>query len=107
MIEHATLLSEWCGEGPALRALRRHASWYTYGFRGSARARSRFMQVCTLSELREVIGTMNPEEPFPPGAMRVPRGKTSGTQVVSLPPGYLDDRNDLTPPEDDGHIEGG
>jgi hypothetical protein len=30
--------------------------------------------------------------------MRVPRGKASGTQQVSLPPGYLDHRDDATPP---------
>ncbi len=107
MIEHATLLAEWFGEVPAMKAFRRHASWYTKGFRGSAKARSRFMQVSTLSELREVLGTLNPEEPFPPGAMRVPRGKTSGTQVVSLPDGYLDNRDDMTPPEDDGMVDGG
>jgi hypothetical protein len=28
----------------------------------------------------------------------VPRGKTSGTQKVSLPPGYLDSLDDDTPP---------
>jgi hypothetical protein len=65
------------------------------------------MQVSTLSELAHVISTLDPEEPFPPGAMRVPRGKTSGTQVVSLPQGYLDDPDDLTPPEDDGSVDGG
>lgn len=107
MMEHATLLAEWCGEGPALRAFRRHATWYTKGFRGSAQVRSAFMQVSSLSELERVIETLNPLEPFPPSAMRVPRGKTSGTQTVSLPPGYLDDRDDLTPPEDDGAIDGG
>jgi hypothetical protein len=30
--------------------------------------------------------------------MRVPRGKTSGTQKVSLPQGYLDSLDDDTPP---------
>ncbi len=107
MVEHATLLCEWIGEGPALRAFRRHATWYTKGFRGSARARSAFMQVSTLEDLARVIATLNPEEPFPPGAMRVPRGKTSGTQTVSLPPGYLDDPDDLTPPEEEDIIDGG
>ena len=31
-------------------------------------------------------------------AMRVPRGKTAGTQKVALPEGYLDDLEDATPP---------
>jgi hypothetical protein len=30
--------------------------------------------------------------------MRVPRGKTAGTQRVVLPEGYLDDLDDATPP---------
>jgi hypothetical protein len=30
--------------------------------------------------------------------VRVPRGKTSGTQRVALPDGYLDDLEDATPP---------
>ncbi len=100
MREHAELLTGWFGEGPALRSFRRHASWYTKGFRGSAALRQRLMQVSTLRELDETLAVMDPNEPFPPSAMRVPRGKASGTQSVSLPHGYLDDRDDTTPPEE-------
>jgi len=91
-LEHATLLSEWAGEAPAMRMFRRHSSWYTKGFRGSAKLRSRLMRVTTLAELEEVLRSGNPEEPFPPEAMRVPRGKTSGRQKVSLPEGFLETR---------------
>ena len=100
MREHAALLAAWLGEGPALRSFRRHASWYTKGFRGSAQARQRFMQVSTLGELDAALEMLDPNERFPPSAMRVPRGKSSGTQSVSLPHGYLDDRDDATPPEE-------
>jgi nifR3 family TIM-barrel protein len=98
MREHAELLAGWIGEGPALRAFRKHASWYTKGFRKSAALRDRFMRVETMAELAELIAPLDPEEPFPPSAMRVPRGKSSGTQKVSLPHGYLDQRDDATPP---------
>jgi nifR3 family TIM-barrel protein len=107
MRTHARMLSEWMGEGPALRSFRRHASWYTKGFRGSARARQAFMQVSTLAELEQVMATLDVSAEFPPGAMRVPRGKASGTQVVALPDGYLDNLDDETPPEDDGSVDGG
>ncbi|HXS16165.1 MAG TPA: tRNA-dihydrouridine synthase, partial [Polyangiaceae bacterium] len=107
MRKHAVLLCEWMGEGSAIRSFRRHTSWYTKGFRGSAVARSRFMQVRTLAELDEVIATLDPSEAFPPQSMRVPRGKTAGTQVVSLPDGYLDDLDDATPPLEEDHVEGG
>jgi nifR3 family TIM-barrel protein len=91
-IEHATLLSEWAGEAPAMRMFRRHISWYTKGFRGSAKLRARLMRVTTLRELQEVLLAGDLAEPFPPGAMRVPRGKTAGRQKVSLPEGFLQDR---------------
>ncbi len=93
-LEHAALLSEWAGEDPAMRMFRRHSSWYTKGFRGSAKLRSRLMRVTSLNELEEVLHSGNPAEPFPPEAMRVPRGKTAGRQKVSLPEGFL--RNRLT-----------
>lgn len=91
-IEHATLLSEWAGEAPAMRMFRRHSSWYTKGFRGSAKLRARLMRVTTLTELEEVLRAGDRAEPFPPDAMRVPRGKTAGRQKVSLPEGFLQNR---------------
>ena len=45
-------------------------------------------------------------QPFPPSAMRVPRGKSAGTQQVSLPEGYLDDLDDATPPGADAEDAG-
>jgi nifR3 family TIM-barrel protein len=98
MLEHARLLSAWIGERPAMRAFRRHTSWYTKGFRGSARLRDALMRIETLAELEQSAAALDWTEPFPPSAMRVPRGKSSGTQVVSLPEGYLDDLDDSTPP---------
>jgi nifR3 family TIM-barrel protein len=98
-IEHASLLSEWAGEAPAMRMFRRHSSWYTKGFRGSAKLRAQLMRVTTLAELEEILRTADQTEPFPPEAMRVPRGKTAGRQKVSLPEGFLENRlTDDTPP---------
>jgi len=105
MLRHAAALSEWLGEPVAMRQFRRHAVWYTKGFRGSARIRDKLMSVETLASLREVLTLLDPDEPFPPGSMRVPRGKTSGTQTVTLPEGYLDDPEDDTPPEPEGDAD--
>jgi nifR3 family TIM-barrel protein len=107
MLDHAALLAEWMGEHPAMRAFRRHATWYTKGFRKSARLRNDLMRVNTLSELREIVATLDQAEPFPPASMRVPRGKSAGTQAVSLPEGYLDDLNDATPPLEESMVDGG
>src|SRR6186713_982784 len=98
MLEHATLLTSWFGERMAMRSFRRHSTWYTKGFRGSAELRQRLMQIATLSDLHQALANIDGGQPFPPSAMRVPRGKGSGTQAVSLPENYLLDRDDATPP---------
>jgi nifR3 family TIM-barrel protein len=99
MLEHARGLSRWLGdEGAAMRAFRKHSSWYTKCFPGSAPLRQRLMHVVSLAELEGTLAAVDRSLPYPPEAMRVPRGKTSGTQKVSLPPGYLDHLDDATPP---------
>ena len=53
MIEHARLLVAWLGhEAAAMRAFRKHSSWYTKCFPDSAPLRQRLMQVLSLGELR-------------------------------------------------------
>lgn len=107
-IEHARRLSSWMGEGYAMRAFRRHSSWYTKGFRESASMRQALMQVKTLAQLEALLRAHDASEPFPPGAMRVARGKTAGTQNVSLPEGFLLDRlTNATPPEAESIHDGG
>ena len=99
MLEHARLLVGWLGdEAPAMRAFRKHSSWYTKCFPGGAPLRQRLMQVVGLDELADVLASVDRSLPYPPEAMRVPRGKTGGTQRVALPEGYLDHLDDDTPP---------
>jgi nifR3 family TIM-barrel protein len=105
MLTHAHHLCEWFGEGAAMRAFRRHTTWYTKGFRGSAQMRQQFMKVKTYAELEELSTRLPKDARFPPEAMRVPRGKSSGTQTVSLPEGFLDNLDDATPPEEGSMAE--
>jgi hypothetical protein len=56
------------------------------------------MHVSSLAELEAVLAEVDRELVYPPEAMRVPRGKTSGTQRVALPEGYLDALDDDAPP---------
>ena len=77
---------------------RQHGGWYTKGFRGGSKLRPRIMSVETLAALREVFASVEADDPFPPAAMRVARGKSSGRQRVVLPEGWLADRDDPTPP---------
>ncbi|MFT5356697.1 MAG: nifR3 family TIM-barrel protein [Polyangiales bacterium] len=106
MQDHAERLREWIGEARAMRGFRRHCSWYTKGFRGSSQARASLMRVQTIEEMVEVLGPMiEANEPFPPSAMRVKRGKTSGTQRVHLPEGFLEGRlTDMTVPDADAGL---
>jgi nifR3 family TIM-barrel protein len=98
MLEHARLLVDWLGEAAALPSFRKHATWYTKGFPGGAALRERLMRVRAFSELADVLAGVDRSLPFPPDAVRVPRGKTAGTQKVALPEGYLDQLDDATPP---------
>jgi nifR3 family TIM-barrel protein len=98
MLEHARLLVDWLGEGPAMTSFRKHATWYTKGFAGGAALRERLMRVRTSGELQAALAGVDRGLPFPPDAVRVPRGKTAGTQKVALPEGYLDHLDDATPP---------
>lgn len=99
MLVHAGMLAGWMGEARAMRDFRRHSTWYTKGFRGSAQLRQDLMRVTTLADLERSLRAHDPDEPFPPSAMRVQRGKTAGTQRVTLPDGFLVDRfTNATPP---------
>lgn len=109
MVEHSQLLEDWFGARMGIRGFRRHATWYTKGFRGSAALRNRLMKVDTAADVKRALEDVDRTMPFPPDSMRVIRGKTSGTQKVSLPEGYLDDRDDATPPapEAEDGVSGG
>ncbi|MCL4818229.1 MAG: tRNA dihydrouridine synthase DusB [Vicinamibacteria bacterium] len=98
MLLHARLLASWMGAEPAMRAFRKHSSWYTKGFPNSAPLRERLMHVKTLEEMEAALRGVDRSLPFPPESMRVPRGKTAGTQKVALPEGYLDDLDSDRPP---------
>jgi len=100
MLEHARLNAEWFGEERAMIAFRKFTTWYTKSFPGGAALRKRLTLVRTLAELEQAVAgaPVDRATPFPPAGMRVKRGKRSGTQKVSLPPDYLADRSDDTPP---------
>ena len=97
MYRHARKLSDWFGERLAMHSFRKHASWYTKGFRISSEIRSAIMRVETVAHLEELFLGVDLSQPFPPAAMRVVRGKATGTQKVALPAGYLDHLDDSTP----------
>ncbi len=98
MLRHATKLCAWFGEVHGVRMMRKFATWYMKGFRGSARLRNELIRVDGLEDLAAILGTVDRQEEFPVAAMRVTRGKGGSPQKVALPDGYLDDLLDDTPP---------
>lgn len=69
----------------------------------------RLTRFALYDEFAEILGGVSGELPFPPSAMRVPRGKHAGRQTVALPDGYLDHLDDDTAPgaEADDVSDGG
>ncbi len=98
MFRHARMMADWFGERLGLVSFRRHASWYTKGFRMTSELRAGMMRVESMEDLNRLFESAEREQPFPPAAMRVIRGKSSGMQKkVSLPLGFLNDLDDATP----------
>jgi nifR3 family TIM-barrel protein len=94
MFAHARKLAGWFGERLAMHSFRKHASWYTKGFRMMSQVRADLMRVETVAQLEQLFSSVDREQAFPPSAMRVVRGKATGTQKVALPIGYLNDLED-------------
>jgi hypothetical protein len=101
MRRHASLLIDWFGERKGIISFRKHAGWYTKGFPGGTRVRQAMVRISALDQLDDALAPGDPDQPFPAEAMRMKRGKRSGTQRVALPEGYLDDLEDATPPSAD------
>lgn len=98
-IEHGRELIAFFDEYLGVRHMRRHGAWYTKGFNGSAAVRARLNRITAWSEMEELLRSLDKNQPFPPGALRVSRAKHSGTQKVSLPEGFLDSADDVLPEE--------
>jgi nifR3 family TIM-barrel protein len=98
LLEHAELLVRHWGERGGIRSFRKHATWYTKCFPGGARVRSALVAAESLAQLADALAGVPREAAFPAQALRVARGKHGGRQRVSLPEGWLTNRDDATPP---------
>jgi len=99
MLRHAELLVDFFGPDHGVRQMRKWTAWYTKGFRHSAELRGRLQRIRSQGELASLLEGFREDEPFPRSALRTPRAKRGRRQKVSLPPGYLDQRDDDTPPK--------
>jgi nifR3 family TIM-barrel protein len=100
MAEHARLLADHLPPGRGIVEFRKHAGWYLTGYPVGGEVRRRLGLVSSLHELDDLLAGLDPTLALPPGAQRLARGHTNGPIHVRLPEGYLDDLDDLTPPDD-------
>ena len=94
MIEHAELLCDWMGEQRGIRDFRKHTSWYLKGFPAGGETRRRLNRAGSLEEMRELVAGLDRHTPFPEGGMRMVRGHHGSPKQVTLPDGWLDQRDD-------------
>jgi len=97
-LDHLRRLVQLFGEEQAVHQMRKWLGWYTKGFRGAARVRREVSALNTVGDVERVLGELDPSEPFPLRALRVGRAKGGRSQRVKLPEGYLEQRDDDTPP---------
>ena len=108
MRRHAELLAEWIGsEERGVVDFRKHVAWYLKGFSVPRELRGALAQASSLAELDELIGRIDLDQPFPAGVLGQPRGRTTGTKKVSLPDGWLLDRQSRAVPTGAETDEGG
>jgi nifR3 family TIM-barrel protein len=96
--DHAVLLCQVFGEDLGIRQLRKHTGWYLTGFPVGSEVRRSLAQAVSLRQVDQLLDGLDVHCPFPLEAMRMARGHTNGPRPVHLPPGWLDDQDDPTPP---------
>ncbi len=110
MRRHAELLGEALGdEGHGCRDFRKHVAWYLKGFRVGSSTRAALGMLSSLTELDDLLGGLDLDQPYPVEAIGAPRGRTTtGERPVALPDGWLDDVDDeAVPPGAELGVSGG
>jgi nifR3 family TIM-barrel protein len=108
MRTHARYLVEEMGPDRGMRQMRKHTGWYLTGYPVGGASRRVLAQVSTTAEFDTLLAQLDPDLALPDEARRIPRGHTNGPIAVALPPGWLDNLDDPTPPQGaDALVSGG
>ena len=92
MRRHAELLGEWLGEERGCVEFRKHIAWYLKGFRAGSDVRGQLGTISSYASLDELLGRLDPTEPYPLDQLGVPRGRQGSPKRVVLPDGWLQTR---------------
>ncbi len=96
--EHLDLLVDRMGTERALRDIRKHVGWYLTGYPVGATIRRELTTTESIDAFRLALAQVDRALALPDGAADQPRGTRRGPQKVTLPDGWLDDRDSATPP---------
>ncbi len=109
MRDHLRALADLLGERRAVRDFRKHTGWYLTGYPVGSPVRRDLGLTETVAEVEAILGRLDPALAPLPGVPEQPRGTQRGPQEVTLPDGWLDRRDDPTPPgvEAEARVSGG
>lgn len=88
---HAELLTEFFdSEERGCRDIRKHVAWYFKGYPVGGDLRARLATVESLTQLDELLGTLDWSMPYPGEGAEGPRGRAGTPKKPALPDGWLD-----------------
>lgn len=93
MYRHAELLCDWLDGEHGVVDFRKHVAWYLKGFSVGSDLRKQLAMASSLTELADLLAQLDQRQPFPTEVLGRPRGRTTGARKVSLPEGWLADRD--------------
>ncbi|WP_153506266.1 tRNA dihydrouridine synthase DusB [Cumulibacter manganitolerans] len=101
MRQHAAFMAEDLGEQRACRDFRKHIAWYLKGFPVGSEVRQSLGLIDSLARLDELLDGLlqaQGDQPYPESILGLARGRSTGTRKVTLPEGWLDDRDSCAVP---------
>ncbi len=103
MIRHAGLLVDWAGP-QGIKDFRKHTSWYLKGYATGPAARHALKMIDSLDDLKLCLSNLNFDLSLDPESLRIPRSHRGGPRKVSLPEGWLNNPDDVTPPPAEAEV---
>lgn len=90
---HAELLVDFFDdEDRACRDIRKHVAWYFKGYAVGGELRAALATSSSLQQIDDLLGTLDPSQPYPGADAEGQRGRAGTPKVPSLPDRWLDSR---------------